>query len=509
MRISLKTKLFATFFGLIVFFVTISLILSSTLLEKYYYSKKEDVMLQSFHTIQKAYEGDADSIMLDLEKIESLRGIVILFFDKDTNLLYQSRQRISGIKGFRADMREPAPFEWKNIKDKFKKVREDQPLIEKRFDKRMESNFVSLYGQIDDDVFVYLSTPVAAIQESAKIAVRFSILTGIITVILGGIFIFFLSSRLTKPIVKLNEIAKKMAVLDFKEKYAVNRSDEIGTLGESINSLSNQLEKSIGELRQANYKLTQDIEKERKIDEMRKDFISNVSHELKTPIALVQGYAEGLKLNVNDDEENKNFYCEVIIDEANKMNNMVRKLLELSELEFNKISLEREEFCICELIRNVLKKNNLLFAEKEAKVCFNDNGCNCIKINADYYFTEQVLMNYLSNALNHMDENKRIEISVKIMEDKVRAEVFNSGRNIPEEALENIWMSFYKVDKARTRAYGGTGLGLSIVKAIQKAHNNLYGVENKQGGVLFWFEADKVNDGIPGDSINSQNKIYK
>ncbi len=493
MKISLKTKLFATFFGLIVFFATISLILSSTLLEKYYYSKKEDVMLQSFHTIQQAYEGDAENIMFDVEKIESLRGIIIVFFDKDINLLYQSRQRIMGIKGLRIETREPVPFEWKNIRDKFKKVQKDQPLIEKRFDRRMESNFVSLYGQIDEDVFVYLSTPVAAIQESAKIAVRFSIITGFITIILGGIFIFFLSSRLTKPIVKLNEIAKKMAVLDFNERYDVNRSDEIGTLGESINSLSDQLEKSIGELRQANYKLTQDIEKERKIDEMRKDFISNVSHELKTPIALVQGYAEGLKLNVNDDEENKNFYCEVIIDEANKMNNMVRKLLELSELEFNNISLDREEFCICELIRNVLKKNSLLFAEKEAKVAFNDNGHEGIRINADYYFTEQVLMNYLSNALNHLDENKVIEISIRPVEDKVRIEVYNLGRNIPEEALENIWMSFYKVDKARTRTYGGTGLGLSIVKAIQKSHNNGYGVENKPGGVLFWFEADRVN----------------
>jgi len=489
MKISLKTKLFGAFFGLIVFSVTVSFVLNSTLLEKYYYNKKQDIMLQSFDTIQKSYKNDADNIMLDIEKIESLRGIAILIFDKDLSVIYQARQRNMGIKGLKIVPNESF-FDVRNLSEKLKKIQKEKPLIEMRYDKRMESSFVSLYGQIDDNVYVYLGTPVTAIQESAKIATKFSIFTGIFIIILGGIIIFLLASRITKPIVKLNGIAKKMAVLDFNEKYDVRRSDEIGTLGESINSLSNQLEKSIGELRQANSKLKLDIEKEREIDEMRKGFISNVSHELKTPIALVQGYAEGLKVNINDDEENKNYYCEVIIDEANKMNSMVRKLLELSELESNNISLEREDFCISELIKNVIKKNSITFAEKEAEVTFYTNGNENAKINADYYFTEQVLMNYLSNAVNHLDEKKILRINLKIIENKVRVEVFNSGKNIPDESLENIWMSFYKVDKARTRSYGGTGLGLSIVKAIQNAHNNIYGVANKPDGVVFWFEAD-------------------
>jgi signal transduction histidine kinase len=177
------------------------------------------------------------------------------------------------------------------------------------------------------------------------------------------------------------------------------------------------------------------------------------------------------------------------------MNNMVRKLLELSELEFNNIALDREEFYICELIRNLLKKNSLLFAEKGARVSFEESGGESIRINADYYLTEQVLMNYLSNALNHLDDKKIIKIKTRVADDKVRVEVYNSGANIPEQALDNIWLSFYKVDKARTRAYGGTGLGLSIVKAVQKAHGNGYGVENRPEGVLFWLECDLVQRG--------------
>ncbi len=493
MKISLKTQLFATFFGMIVFFVLLSIILSSTLLEKYYYSKKEDAMQQAFNTIRDAYNDDPDNIMLYVEKIENLRGMGIIFFDQHFNVLYQSRQRAIGlgVRNFRIASKDSI-MDWKNIEAKFEKVTVDKPLIEKRFDMRMESSFISLYGKIDQEVYVYLGVPVTAIQESAKIAVRFYIFTGIFMIIVGGIIIYLLSLRLTKPIVKLNGIAKKMAVLDFGEKYDEKRNDEIGTLGESINSLSNQLERSIGELKAANHKLMQDIERERQIDEMRKGFISNVSHELKTPIALVQGYAEGLKLNVNDDEENKNYYCEVIIDEANKMNNMVRKLLELSELEFKNVALDREDFCICELIRNLLKKNSPMFAEKGAEVTFETGGNNCIKVNADYYLTEQVLMNYVVNGLNHLKEGGVIAINTRVSDGKVRVEVYNSGENIPEEALENIWLSFYKVDKARTRAYGGTGLGLSIVKAIQKAHGKGYGVENKPGGVLFWFECDLV-----------------
>lgn len=494
MKILLKTKLFTVFLGLIVFSVILSLVLNSTLLEKYYYNKKEDIMLQSFHTIQEAYKSDANNIMLDFDKIDSLRGIAIVMLDKDFNVIYQSRQRNTSFKGG-PRMQANEPFlDGKHLSEKIENLTKDKPLIEMRYDTRMESNFVSLYGKIDDNMYLYLGTPVAAIQESAKIAIKFSVFTGLLTILLGGIIIFLLTSRITKPIVKLNGIAKKMAVLDFNEKYDVVSSDEIGTLGESINSLSEQLEISIDELRQANYKLMQDIERERKIDEMRKGFISNVSHELKTPIALVQGYAEGLKLNINDDEESKNYYCEVIIDEANKMNSMVRKLLELSELEFNNISLDRETFSISELIKTTIKKNSLIFAEKDAKVTFNSNGYDSLRINADYYFTEQVLMNYLSNAVNHLDNNKTISISLELINDKVRVGVLNSGKNIPEEVIENIWISFYKVDKARTRAYGGTGLGLSIVKAIQKAHNNGFGVVNRPEGVLFWFEADLVRE---------------
>ncbi|HEY8465107.1 MAG TPA: ATP-binding protein, partial [Bacillota bacterium] len=284
--------------------------------------------------------------------------------------------------------------------------------------------------------------------------------------------------------------AQKMADLDFSQKYSGTEQDELGELGRSINSLSAQLEKSISDLTKANQQLQADIERERLIDEMRKSFISNVSHELKTPIALIQGYAEGLKVNVNEDAESKNFYCDVIIDEAGKMNRLVKQLLELAKLESGSLPLERDNFAIEKLLQQVLKRNQLLFEEKGVRLeTGNPTG---LWVNADIELIEQVINNFLSNALNHVDETRLIRVTVRQVGEKVRVVVFNSGLPIPEESIDKIWTSFYKVDKARTREYGGSGLGLSIVRAVQEAHGNAYGVINRADGVEFWFELDRA-----------------
>ena len=489
MRFTLKLKLLSAFFGIILFSSLLSILLNSTLLEKYYYEKKADILIQCYDNISKNFS-NTDDILFEIDRNASLRGITTFIFDSNFNILYQSRlprstdsQQRRKTGTLRSD-----PSIHLDSSD-FPESTMDKPIIKKQLDKTMDSYFISLYSKLDNDVYVFMGTPVKAIEESAFIATKFSVITGIFTLILGGIIILMITARLTRPITKLNRIAMKMAVLDFSERYNENNRDEIGTLGDSINSMSEQLEASIGELRQANQKLMEDIQNERRIDELRKEFISNISHELKTPIALIQGYSEGLKLNVNEDEDNKNYYCEVIEDEANKMNALVRKLLCLSELENTNVVLDRVDFDVTELIKDTLKKKTLEFARKGANIKFEYQEKAAVVINADYYLTEQVLQNYLSNALNHLSFSNDIIVGVEINKDKAVITVFNSGHNIPEDALENIWLSFYKVDKARTREYGGTGLGLSIVKAIQNAHNSCCGVRNVEGGVLFWFDA--------------------
>jgi signal transduction histidine kinase len=252
--------------------------------------------------------------------------------------------------------------------------------------------------------------------------------------------------------------------------------------------MSRQLERTITELKAANLELQKDIEKKERIDEMRKEFVSNVSHELKTPIALIQGYAEGLKEGVNDDPESNEWYCEVIMDEAAKMNNMVKKLLNLNQLEFGNNQISMEHFDLSALLDGVLSSFQYMFEQKDVNLIVNKP--DTLMVWADEFMIEEVISNYVSNALNHVNGAKVITVEAQSIDGRAVISVKNTGPLIPEDALDKVWIKFYKVDKARTREYGGSGIGLSIVKAIMDSHNKPYGVYNNEDGVTFWFELD-------------------
>jgi signal transduction histidine kinase len=283
-----------------------------------------------------------------------------------------------------------------------------------------------------------------------------------------------------------------MVKLDFDAKYTGGSVNEIGLLGGNINKLSETLEQTISELKTANNELKKDIEKKEQIDEMRREFLSNVSHELKTPIALIQGYAEGLKEGINDNPEDTDYYCEVIIDEASKMNNMVKKLLTLNQLEFGNDVVSMERIDIVELVRNQIQSAAILTRQNEIEVRMEDYSP--IYVWADEFKVEEVFTNYFTNALNHCTGEKIIDVRLECRDNSVRVCVFNTGTPIPEESIQRIWEKFYKVDKARSREYGGSGVGLSIVKAIMESMNQAYGVENYNNGVMFWFELERVQE---------------
>lgn len=304
----------------------------------------------------------------------------------------------------------------------------------------------------------------------------------------------YVSRKFGDPIAELNDIAKKMSNLDFSHKYKItDADDEINNLGKSINSMSNKLEKTIKQLRSTNIELEKDIEEKSKIDEMRKSFITDVSHELKTPIALIQGYSEGLLENVNTDAESRKFYAEVILDETNKMDKLVKQLLELMKLEYGKREFEDKEFNIVELEKEVVRKSQVIMEEKQVEVKFQT--LEEINVLADGFYIEQVISNYITNAMKHVKEVNgqkyvKIENVVEVENNKVRVKVFNTGENIAEENIARIWNRFYKIDESRNRKEGGTGIGLSFVKAIMSNYDNSYGVINKENGVEFYFELD-------------------
>ena len=308
-------------------------------------------------------------------------------------------------------------------------------------------------------------------------------------VILSGLIIMVVTRRITRPISELTELSRKMSDLDFEAKYESKVGNEIDVLGDNFNRMSSQLETTISELKSANNELQRDIEDKIKIDKMRKEFLDNVSHELKTPIALIQGYAEGLKENISDDSESREFYCDVIMDEASRMNKLVKNLLTLNQLESGKDAVVMERFDIVSLIRGVLQTMNIMIGQKDAKVIFEAE--KPVYVWADEFKIEEVVTNYVSNALNHLEGEKEIEIKLQDEDNHVKISVFNTGTPIPEADVPNLWNKFYKVDKARTREYGGSGIGLSIVKAIMESMNQEYGVQNFDNGVEFWFTLDR------------------
>lgn len=358
------------------------------------------------------------------------------------------------------------------------------------YDQRMKSKFIELIGVMEDGDIVLMRTNVESMQESMAVANKFLVYVGILSALLASWIMYFVSKRFTGPILELSDIAKQMAELNFDVRYERHSQDEIGELGNSINVLSGTLEHTISELKSANNELQKDIEKKNRVEEMRTDFLSNVTHELKTPIALIQGYAEGLKDNINESAEDREFYCDVIMDEATKMNGMVKKLLTLNHLEFGATQVEMDRFDLTELVRSVLATTEILAKQKEVTVYFEQK--EPVYVWADEYMVEEVLTNYISNAFHHVDGARIIEVKLIPMENRVRVAVFNTGETIPEEDCEKLWTKFYKVDKARTREYGGTGIGLSIVKAIMEAHHQGYGMKNHANGVEFWFELDST-----------------
>jgi len=347
---------------------------------------------------------------------------------------------------------------------------------------------IELFGD-HEDIHIVLQCSAAAISENIRIFNGFFIILGIIAVILAGIFAYLISRRFTAPVHKLSGIAKKMSELDFSEKYVGKDNDEIGLLGQSINILSEKLEKNIGALKNANLKLLQDIDLKEKTDRQRRDFLSGVSHELKTPISIIEAYAEGL-LEMELSGEDKKYYCDVIADEARKMNTLIVKLMSLMELESGSDKIELECYDITEQIQIILDNKKVLFEQSGTKAEFLDTE-KCF-VWGDAFLIEEALINYLINAMKYSSGEKSVKIWTEITnDDKVKINVYNSGSHIPKEDMEGIWNSFYKLDKARTRDGVSRGLGLSIVKAIAVAHGGSCGAENTEGGIIFWLEIDK------------------
>ena len=531
---SIRFKITVLFAGIICILIVMLLLFNITFSEKFYMQDKQEAMLNAYESIDDACNQYSSGSISDtdlrnnLEQVSTSKGMSIIIVNSDWTTFYVSthgdEMMLERLKKsiFNNDIFQGMPDKSGSMQEQPDENRNgdinagkktlpekiidmsgngasetrdilyqsDKYTVQKVYDSRLLDDYIELWGTLDNGNFILIRTPIQGIKDNVHISNTFITYIGIVTLIIGIIAAFVLSSYISKPIKQLSNIAERMSELDFDIKYDGKDKGEIGLLGKSMNNMSQKLEENISQLKTANLELQRDIDKKEKLEKMRTDFLSNVSHELKTPIALIQGYAEGLKEGITDDPESMDFYCSVIMDEAAKMNNMVKRLLTLNQIEFGEDELVMERFDINELVKSVVNANELRATQKNLSITY-DILDTPLYVWADEYKVEEVVTNYLSNAINHCCNENIIKIKVGHTDkDNVRVSVFNTGNNIPEADIEHIWEKFYKVDKARTREYGGNGIGLSIVKAIVESMGKTCGVNNLSDGVEFWFDLD-------------------
>ena len=486
MKHSIKRQMTAVFMGLMLCFLIALLVLNARYLEPYYISNKETSFIHMYNVLKDAVENDRveeTEVSNELQHLAEKGNLSFLVIEEENERVVTNVRNMDILKnqllGYLLNQAQ------KN--GRILESTDDYQLMQSK-DAWNETEYIEMWGTFEDGSRFLIRSPLESIKESAEISNRFFIYIGCAMVVISMILVWYFSKRLTDPIHELAVLSDKMANLDFEAKYTSGGDNEIGELGANFNRMSEKLESAISELKSANNSLQKDIERKEKMEEMRNEFLGNVSHELKTPIALIQGYAEGLKEGVNDDPESREFYCDVIMDEATKMNQMVKNLLTLNQLEFGDEEIAFERFNLTELIQGILQSMEIMAQQKEAKVIFRQT--EPVYVWADEYKVEQVIRNYVSNAFHHVDGEKVIEVKIQMADGKAKTSVFNTGTPIPEKDIPHIWDKFYKVDKAHTREYGGNGIGLSIVKAIMESFHQKYGVNNYDNGVEFWFQLD-------------------
>ncbi len=511
MRRSLRSKFTLVLMAIIVFMIVLSGILATAFIEKYYYYQLKLELIDQYNDCNNVFDDDGNYDLEELYAAMQNETDSMVFIIDDVNVkiyttvsndapVYTSMQHMAEILMFSGS------YDTKDSRTQREEVDEyDNYVIQITKDSDTSQNYFDLMGFLDNGFVIIIRNSVAKVDSTIRTTITYFLIILIATALISCIFMYFVSNVFVSPIKRLTSVAKRMANLEFDARIENPSNDEIGELSTYMNDLSYKLNYTLTELKSTNEKLKKEISEKIKIEEMRKDFLSQVSHELKTPIALVQGYAEGLKDNIMDDEESKNFYCDVIIDESNKMNDLVKQLLTLNEIEFGQNKVTKEVFDIVALINNSISSSLILAEQNQVKICYDEQ--DEIFVYADEFMIEGVFRNYLTNAIHYCNKGAEVRIwTEKHMYDEpgdeyengyitgnLRVYVYDQGPNVPESELEKLFIKFYKVDKARTREYGGSGIGLSIVAATMQAHKKSYGVYNVEDGVVFYFDLDIIN----------------
>ncbi|AWI06091.1 sensor histidine kinase [Clostridium drakei] len=486
---SITWKLFIVTFIVFIIFISTNFLIQSLFFEKFYVSKKKANLQDGIQKFKVSYNKakTQEKEMELIREFEDGNNAKIAILDNNGNLKFIVKSNNEKADNLKIRIINEVIKSWTISSDIMEIMKKEDKTITRITSKKSNEvrTIVIASSNVAKGNIIFAISSLQPVNEASLVIKEFYFYFYIGAVILIIILSLVYSNMISKPLLKINETASKMAALDFSEKCYIRREDEIGNLSNTLNFLSENLNEALTSLKEANIKLENDIEKERALEKMRKEFVAAVSHELKTPISLIEGYAEGIKDGIFE-SDNKDYYIDIIIDESKRMGNLVYDMLDLSQLESGNFKLVKEEFFAHKLIESTIKRFSAPIENNF--IDFKLNLQQDIKIYADWRRMEQVLINFITNAIRHTGEHGYIKISLeKLGNNKALVYVENSGKQISEDEMDKIWSKFYKIDKSGNRKLGGTGVGLAIVKNILMLHGYDYGVKNINNGVRFYF----------------------
>lgn len=479
---SILSKVWLSITSLVLIILLIIWLYQISLLEKFYIKERTDILLNegkkitSLISITDNQITFSEDVIAEINSFKSSFNAKITIVDSQTKILFSHPAEQYFKTNF--SVTNPNEFHFENIiahvlnnPELLSSLENYAGVINQNFKNTSKRSFIIVKIPINKDTNVLgniiLTSPVAPIKEATSILRKQLSIISVISILIATLLAFLLAKLFTKPILKITETSKKIAHGDFTANVILNSKDEIRLLGDTINNMSTQLGQ---------------------IEKFRRDFIANTSHELKTPISLIKAYAELVKDVDGEDKRNRDEHLQVILDESNRLTNMVEDILYLSQMEAGYYKPNYAQFSLKETINRVIEKLSFFGDKKNIMLTLewdNENTTIC----ADEEKIYQIFLNSINNAISHSYENGEVKIKITSMDTHLRIEIKDQGKGIPKEDLPYIWDRFYKVDKSRKRDDSGTGLGMAIVKNILEAHNFKYGIESElNNGTLVWIE---------------------
>lgn len=477
---SIRRKLFIQIGSLVILLIGSLFLVNTLFLEDFYAWGKKRELIETYNIINQLDETEYTYDNITLNKVNQKSRFDVIIGTNEKEMIFTTNTKIDKLVSVFTvkDPRGP-----KFVVEKVEDLNNQSKIIWARDDNN-GMKLMLLEGYLDNGHFVALHFPLASIQPNILIVNQFLLIIGSIIFILSLGLAYLISKSFTQPILNMNKVTKDMIQLNFDQKCQVNSNDEIGQLSESINELSGELSAAMDELKVKNKALEVKVDEKKLLAQKRKELLSNVSHELKTPLALITGYAEGLPIMAQENPSNMLTYGEIILDEARKMNTLIERILDVDQIESGHLLVNQINFDLNDTINQHIKGLEALANERGLLINYTSQPC---MVHADKLLMDRVISNLLTNALYH-SKSHEIQVFLTQEKDHVILNVSNVSDFENPSQLDNLFDSFYKHDQARTRHKGGHGLGLSIVKAIMQAHDLPYGVKLEEQTISFWIQ---------------------